>query len=310
MNRAATGVLGIDLGGTKIAAGIVDPASGAIILSETVPTKAASGGAVVLADTVELAKRLIAAAEGRIVSIGLGVPQLVDNEGRIRSAYNFDWTDLPVRERLSELAPTTIESDVRAAARAEACFGAGKGRRTFAYVSIGTGVSYCLVIDGRPHVGANGFAIHFASSALHVPCAACGHVNAPVVEEIASGPAIADAFARRTGRMVGGAEVLAAANAGDAMAIDIVNSAADQLGSLIALVVNMLDPEAIVLGGGLGLAAGPYRDRLIASARAHIWADACRSLPILPAALGENAGVIGAALAGCQLSTTGMPGAA
>ena len=90
---------------------------------------------------------------------------------------------------------------------AEACFGAGKGRRTFAYVSIGTGVSYCLVIDGRAHVGANGFAIHFASSALHVPCAACGHVNAPVVEEIASGPAIADAFARRTGRMVGGAEV-------------------------------------------------------------------------------------------------------
>ena len=87
MNRAATGVLGIDLGGTKIAAGIVDPASGAIILSETVPTKAASGGAVVLADTVELAKRLIAAAERGIVSIGLGVPQLV-------------------RERLSELAPT------------------------------------------------------------------------------------------------------------------------------------------------------------------------------------------------------------
>jgi glucokinase len=310
MNWAATGVLGIDLGGTKIAAGIVDPTSGAIIRSETVPTKVASGGAVVLADTLNLAKRLIAAAERRIVSIGLGVPQLVDNEGRIRSAYNFDWTDLPVRERLSELAPTTIESDVRAAARAEACFGAGKGRRTFAYVSIGTGISYCLVLDGRPYVGANGFAIHFASSALHVPCAACGHLNAPVVEEIASGPAISDAFARRTGRMVGGAEVLAAASAGDAIAIEIVNSAADQLASLIALVVNMLDPEAIVLGGGLGLAAGPYRDRLIASARARIWADACRSLPILPAALGKNAGVIGAALAGCQLSTAGMPGAA
>jgi predicted NBD/HSP70 family sugar kinase len=77
--------------------------------------------------------------------------------------------------------------------------------------------------------------------------------------------------------MVGGAEVLAAASAGDAVAIEVVNSAADQLGSLIALVVNMLDPEAIVLGGGLGLAAGRYRDRLIASARARIWADACRS---------------------------------
>ncbi len=309
MTSAATGVLGIDVGGTKIAAGIVDLARDAISLSETIPTRAASGGAVVLADTVDLAKRLIAAAERRIVRIGLGVPQLVDKEGRIRSAYNFDRTDLPVRERLSMLAPTTIESDVRAAARAEARFGAGKGRRTFVYVSIGTGVSYCLVIDGRPHAGANGFAIHFASSALHVPCAACGHVNAPVVEDIASGPAIADAFARRTERSAAGTEVLAAANAGDAIAIEILNSAADQLGSLIAVVVNMLDPEAVVLGGGLGLAAGPYRDRLIASTRAHVWADACRSLPILGAALGKSAGVIGAALAGYQLSSAGTPGA-
>ena len=125
-----------------------------------------------------------------------------------------------------------------------------------------------------------------------------------------SGPAIANAFARRTGRIAGSTEVLAAANAGDAIAIDILNSAADQLGSLIALVVNMLDPEAVLLGGGLGVAGGPYRDRLIASTRAHIWADACRTLPFLPAALGNNAGVIGAALAGYQLSTAGMPGAA
>jgi glucokinase len=83
---------------------------------------------------------------------------------------------------------------------------------------------------------------------------------------------------------VGGAEVLAAANAGDVSAIDIANSAADQLGSLIALVVNMLDPETIVRGG-LGLAAGPYQ--LIVSARARICADACRSLPIRPVALGK-----------------------
>jgi glucokinase len=250
---------------------------------------------------VNLAERLIAAAGRRIAGIGLGVPQLVDREGRIRSAYNFDWTDLPVRERLSALVPTTIESDVRAAARAEARFGAGKGRRTFAYVTIGTGVSYCLVIDGRPHAGANGFAIHFASSALHVPCEVCGHVNAPVIEEMASGRAVADAYARKTGRSIAGAaDVLAAAESGDATAVEIVDSAASQLGPLIALIVNMLDPEAIVLGGGLGLAPGRYRDRLIASTRAHIWAAACRDLPIVPAALGPDAGIIGAALAACE----------
>ncbi len=298
---AGPGVLGIDVGGTKIAAGVVDPATGAIVRREIIPTEPTRGGVAVLADTLELARRLIEAAGRRVIRIGIGVPQLVDNAGRIRSAHNFDWTDLPVRERLSTLAPATIESDVRAAARAEARFGAGKGRRVFAYATIGTGISYCLVIDGRPHAGANGFAIHFASSALHVPCEACGHINAPVLEEIASGPAISAAFARRTGRSVGGAaDVLAAATSGDAAASGIVSAAARQLGPLVALVVNMLDPEAIVLGGGLGLAAGVYREELIASARAHIWADSCRDLPILPAALDVDAGLIGAALAACE----------
>src|SRR5262249_3585809 len=298
---AGPGVLGVDVGGTKIAAGVVDPATGAITCRETIATEPARGGAAVLADTLGLARRLVEAADRRIVRIGVGVPQLVDNAGRIRSAYNFDWTDLPVRERLSTLAPTTIESDVRAAARAEARFGAGKARRIFAYVTIGTGISYCLVIDGRPHAGANGFAIHFASSALHVPCEVCGHINTPIPEEIASGAAIAAAFARRTGRSVGGAaDVLAAATSGDAIAGDIVTAAARQLRPAGALGVNMLDPEAIVVGGGLGLAAGPYRDELIASTRAHVWAAACRDLPILPAALGVDAGLIGAALAACE----------
>lgn len=297
---AGAGVLGIDVGGTKIAAGVVDPATGAILVRETVATEASRGGPAVLADTLALAARLVEATDRRVIRVGVGVPQLVDNAGRIRSAYNFDWTDLPVRERLSALAPTTVESDVRAAARAEARFGAGKARRIFTYVTIGTGVSYCLVVDGRPHAGANGFAIHFASSAVHVPCAACGHVNVPVVEEIASGPAIGAAYARRTGRSIGGAaDVLAAATSGDAIASDVVSAAARQLGPLVALVVNMLDPEAVVLGGGLGLAAGIYREELIGSTRAHIWADSCRDLPILPATLGVDAGLIGAALAAC-----------
>src|SRR5262245_6946542 len=230
MTAAGPGVLGIDVGGTKVAAGIVDPATGAIIHRETIATEAARGGEAVLADTLALARRLIDAGGRRVIRIGVGVPQLVDTAGRIRSAYNFDWTGLPVRERLSTLAPTTVESDVRAAARAEARFGAGKGRRLFAYVTIGTGISYCLVIDGRPHAGANGFAIHFASSALSVPCEACGHVNAPIIEEIASGPAIAAAYSRRTGRSIDGAvELLAAAAAGDSIAAEVVAAAARQL---------------------------------------------------------------------------------
>jgi len=295
---AAGCALGIDVGGTKIAAGVVDTASGAILARETIATQAARGGGAILEDTVDLVRRLLGSTRRAVDRIGVGVPQLVDNDGRIRSAHNFDWTDMPVRERLAALAPTTIESDVRAAALAEAAFGAGKGYRHFAYVTIGTGLSYCLVLDGRPYAGANGFAIHFASSALHLLCETCGAVSRPVVEEIAAGPAIAAAYARRSGRGVAGAEVvLAAAAAGDAAAADVIAAAAEQLGPLVGLIVNMLDPAAIVLGGGLGLAPGLYRDRLIAATRAHIWAEQCRDMPILPAALGADAGLIGAALA-------------
>jgi glucokinase len=294
MTTSAQYILGIDVGGTKIAAGLVDPATGAVSHRETIATVASRGGPAILDDTLALARRLAAAAEqeGRAVArLGVGIPQLVDTAQQIKSAYNFDWTNQPVRQRLSAIAPAVIESDVRAAARAEAAFGAGRGHDPFAYVTIGTGISYCLVQAGRPYAGAKGYAIHFASSALHVRCSACGHVNEPVLEELAAGPALA----RRYGG-TGAEAVLAAAAAGEPAAVTIITDAADSLGALLGNLVNMLDPAAIVLGGGLGLAPGLYRERLIAWTRAHIWAEDRRDLPILPAALGADAGIIGAAL--------------
>lgn len=299
---SGTGVaIGLDVGGTKIAAGLVESAGGRILSRRSIATGYARGGAAVLDDTVALAGELRDEAVhlGRqLLAVGVGVPQLVDGAGRIVSAYNFDWTDLPVRDRLARLAPTAIESDVRAAALAEARAGAGQGGRPFVYVTIGTGISYCLVIDGRPFAGANGCAIHFASSALLVHCQACGSVARPLLEDIASGPAMAAAYARRIGRDSAVAEaVFAAAASGDAAAVEIVTAAADQLGALVGLVVNMLDPARLVLGGGIGLAGGLYRRRLEASTRAHIWAESCRGLPILSAAFGADAGVVGAAFA-------------
>jgi glucokinase len=293
-------ILGIDVGGTKIAAGLVDPATGAVSRRETIATTAWRGGPAILGDTLALARRLAAAAAqaGRPVArIGVGVPQLVDTAQHIKSAYNFDWTDQPVRRRLSEIAPAVIESDVRAAARAEAAFGAGRGHDPFAYVTIGTGISYCLVLAGRPYAGAKGYAIHFASSALHVRCSSCGHLEEPVLEELAAGPGLARRYAAATGGNAAGAEgVLAAVDAGEPAAVAIIADAAESLGALLGNLVNMLDPAAIVLGGGLGLAPGLYRERLVASTRAHIWAEDRRDLPMLPAALGADAGIIGAAL--------------
>jgi glucokinase len=111
-----------------------------------------------------------------------------------------------------------------------------------------------------------------------------------VLEEVASGPALAASF------NVGRAEdVLSAAERGDPGAVRAVRDAAEALGSGVGWLVNVLDPEAIVVGGGLGLAGGLYWDALTASVRRHIWAPGTRDLPIVQAGLGADAGLIGAA---------------
>jgi glucokinase len=127
-------------------------------------------------------------------------------------------------------------------------------------------------------------------------CSACSNLQAPVVEELASGPGLARAYAAATGAPVGSAErVLAEAASGDAAACVIVEDAARLLGASVGLLINMLDPEAVVIGGGLGTADGPYWPALIAAARTHIFAEDCREIPILRAALGPDAGIVGAA---------------
>ena len=291
--------IGIDVGGTKIAGGLVDVSGGGILARRTLATAAERGPGAVLDEALGLARSLIEMAGERglqVLGIGCGVPELVDRDGNVKSSYNFAWPGVAVQARFAELAPAVVESDVRAAARAEAAFGAARALDHAVYVTIGTGVSYCLIIEGEPYAGANGYAIHFAQSPLTARCDSCGAVSRPVVEEIASGPGLAARFAARGGRAQSGEEVVAAAAEDNPLAVSVVTEAAEALGVLIGLAVNMLDPEAVIVGGGLGLAGGLYRERLAAATRAHIWADSRRDLPICSAALGADAGVIGAAL--------------
>jgi glucokinase len=301
MTDLATHAIGIDVGGTKIAGGLVDLGSGAIRSRRHQPTLPQRGGGAVLADVMAQASDLAADARAlgiAVAGIGVGLPQLVTPDGQVRSAHLFDWRELPAAQRLSGIAPAQLVSDVRAAALAEARFGAGRRFNLFCYVTIGTGMSYCLVEGGKPFEGARGYAIHFATMPHWMRCGACGEVHAPVLEEIAAGPGIADAYAKRAGRAVSNGEtVLAAAAGGDADAAAVIADAAMATGALIGQMINMLDPEAVVIGGGLGLAGGLYGDRLAAAIRRHVFAEDARRLPILAAALGPDAGIIGAALA-------------
>ena len=296
--------IGVDVGGTKIAAGLVSFPRGEVQARRQVLTAPARGGEAVFADVLRLCEDLHGAARGqdqRVACIGLGVCELVDLEGNVVSENCIAWKGLPVRQRLSKFAPTVVEADVRAAALAEATFGAGRSFKQFLYVTVGTGISCCLVLDGKPFTGARGATGTMASSPLSAPCEYCGRLSHRSLEEIASGPALVARYNQyRPGSADSGQAVLAAAAAGATDAAEVVRSAGEALGSSVALLVNVLDPEAVVVGGGLGLSDGLFGHSLIAATRSHIWSVVNRDLPIIRAATGRDAGLIGAAAAGWE----------
>ena len=291
--------IGIDIGGSKIAGGLI-ASDGRILRQQITPTHPERGAEPLFQDTFRLADEMMRAARAaglRPVGIGIGICELVGLAGDIISAQTIPWRGLPIRERLAPLGPAVIEADGRAAAWCEARLGAGRDFPTFLYVTIGTGISCALVIDGVPYRGASGATGTMATSPLPVWCSECGAISRTVLEEVASGPGLVSRYNRLRGAAVERAEeVLLAASAGDAAAQGVIQAAGEALGGMIALLVNTLDPHAVVIGGGLGSAGGSYGDILEASTRRHIWSDTQRDLPMVKAAYAENAGLIGAAL--------------
>jgi glucokinase len=299
MSATPSTAIGLDVGGTKIAGGVVTLPEGTVRLRRTLPTLPERGGAAVLEDVERLAHSLAEGARALNLGvdfIGLGLCELVSPAGEVLSANCVDWPGLPVRERLAAIAPATLEADVRAAAVAESALGAGRSFGNFLYVTVGTGISCCLVLDGAPYLGARGLTGTMASSPIRVPCERCGHANRRTLEEIAAGPGLVARFRAAGGDAATGQEVMGAAVAGDPRAGGVVESAGEALASHVGLLVGTLDPEAVVVGGGLGLSEGPYWDRFLESTRRHIWSGPQRETPILRAEIGTDAGWIGAAL--------------
>jgi glucokinase len=265
--------IGIDVGGTKIAAGAVDLATGEILDERVQPTEPARGGDAVLRDVLEIANAL----KTKGSTLGLGLAELVSPEGRILSEATFAWKDLPVLESLNAILPARIEADVRAAARAEAKWGSGRDLDSFLYVTVGTGISCCLVLGGKPFAGARGMAGTFASAGGLVALKDGSLAETLALEDFASGSALA----RRTShsdRQHGGRA----------------------LGAAIAQLVNTMDPRAVVIGGGLGCAGGLFIEAVKQEFYTRLWSELHRETQILSAKLGPDAGWIGAALASVE----------
>src|SRR5262249_9158437 len=259
--------IGVDVGGTKIAAGLVFLPKGEVRARQQIPTAPARGGEAVFAEVRRLCEALMAKAKAQnenIDCIGVGVCELVDGEGNVLSENWSAWKGRAVQADLKERAPAAVEADVRAAALAEATVGAGKAFQQFLYITVGTGISCCLVLDGKPFTGAHSVTGTMASSPLSVPCEQCGHISRRTLEEVASGLGlVAHDNQRCSAQAETGQAILAAAAAGDAVAADVVRCGGETLGASVGLLIDVLDPEAVIVGGGLGLSEGLFWESFV-----------------------------------------------
>ncbi|MEU4482168.1 ROK family protein [Micromonospora sp. NPDC023966] len=288
-----TPVVGIDIGGTKTAAALVGP-GGQVLERGEVPTPARSGPGAVLDAAARLAADLLGAATG---PVGVGTAGTVDPAtGSIRYATDSlpGWTGTPVAGALAARLgrPVRVTNDVNAAALGECWAGAGRDRAHVLLVAVGTGLGGALVRNGRLETGARGAAGEVAhlpapgAERLRCGCGRHGHLEA-----IASGSGLAAAYSIETGTQVTGRTVADRAAAGDAVAQRVVDRAGATLGAALAGLVTLLDPEAVLVAGGAAGALLPAASAAYSAELPAGWAG----VPLLPAALGADAVVVGAA---------------
>lgn len=287
--------IGLDLGGTKIE-GVALDSTGSILERQRVPTRAERGYEAI----VETAGALfddLAAIAGPVDVVGVGTPGALSRRtGLLR---NSNTQCLNGRDLAGDLAarlgrPVVLENDANCFALAEARRGAGRGFEVVFGVIMGTGVGGGVVLDGRVHPGPQHIAGEWGHHAIDPHGADCYCGNRGCVETRISGPAVEARYRARAGRALGCAEIAAAARAGDAIAAEVFARFLDDFGRALANLIDILDPHAVVLGGGLSNLDELYTDGRDAVAR-YVFNDELAT-PILRNQLGDSAGVIGAAL--------------
>ncbi|GAA5152848.1 ROK family protein [Microbacterium pseudoresistens] len=291
-------ILGVDIGGTKIAAGVVDD-DGEILDRRVCPTPSRKGGSAVIAAV--LAVTLSLREANPIHAIGVGSAGVIDpSNGSVLSATDSiaDWAGTPLRGLLHEAAglPVAVCNDVHAHALGEAVHGAGRGHRSMIMMAVGTGLGGAHVVDGAMFTGVHGAAGHFGhipvdgAEGVVCPCGRTGHL-----ESICSGPALFALYRSLGGdpAVPGAPEILARVE-DDPVAADAVARSATALGRVAGGLVNALDADAVVLSGGLGLAADPWWSSMEAALRATT-IPLLSEVPALRAELGNDAAIVGAA---------------
>ena len=318
----ATGsyIIGVDLGGTKISAGAVSVDGVRTVGVRSIPTQSELGeeGVVdrihgVIEGVILDAMQETGAKRKDFVGIGVGAPGPLDRaNGIVVVAPNLGWKDFPLRERITSRfgLPATLDNDANCATVGEFWCGAARGARNVVGITIGTGIGGGLIFDGRLYHGSSDVAGEIGHTTIDVNGRHCNCGNYGCLEAYASGPAIAtrarealqreDTASLLPGLASGQLEritaelVYDAAKRGDGLANEIVRETARYLGAGIANLLNVVNPDVVVIAGGVTRAGEALFTPLYTEVRRRAFTPAVKVVRIVPGELPGTAGVVGA----------------
>jgi glucokinase len=311
-------VLGIDIGGTNLVVGSVAEDGSSMVASASEPTHSEAGATDVVERLVGLAERAIAntrreAPGAEILGVGVGAPGPLDTKrGIVLLTPNLGWVNMPLRQLIHDRLglPAALDNDANCAVLGEWWVGAARGARHAIGITIGTGIGGGLIIDGRLYHGASDVAGEIGHTTIDTEGRRCKCGNYGCLEAYASGPNIAlraveelEAGAEsRLRALVGGdltkitaQTVYQAAADGDELALEVVNDTAKFLGVGIGNLLNVFNPDMVVVCGGVTLAGDHLFEPLRREVARRAFKPAVTACRIVPGELAGTAGVYGAA---------------
>ena len=312
-------ILGVDLGGTNIVVGAATADGSRQFGVRTEPTRGNEGADAVVARMVRMLETVMketmaetGATRTDFTGVGIGAPGPLDREkGLVIVTPNLGWRNFPLRDRISDGIglPAALDNDANCATFGEWWLGAARGGRNVVGVTIGTGIGGGLILNGQLYHGASDVAGEIGHTTIDSTGRLCGCGNYGCLEAYASGPAIA----QRARELLAGDEpsslsskvdgkleqitariVYDAAKEGDFLARLVVRDTARFLGAGIANLLNIFNPDVVVLAGGVTMAGDTLFEPLRAEVRRRAFRPAVDACRIVPGTLGDSAGVLGA----------------
>lgn len=302
-------VIGVDLGGTKISTALAE-LNGNILNENTIPTNAKDGEEAVLSRIIYAIEQILELTGKRadeIKTIGIGSPGPLDSKkGVILETPNIPFKNFqlvkPIEDRFE--IPTYLENDANAAAIGEFMFGAGRNTKNMIYITVSTGIGAGAIVEGKIYRGNTCNALELGHSTILPDGPRCNCGNYGCLEVLSSGTAIARVAneqlkagkdsSLKNYEVVTSYEVFQEAKKGDKLSLDVLNKCLQYLGIGIANIITIMDPEVVVLGGGVSLAGDIVFDRVNEVVNERCFKVLKENCRVVPAALGKQSGVVGA----------------